>query len=153
VRGLIASRLPISLLVRPSTSSAAISRSRAVNSTFSLRRDDRSSKAQMPAACGCAGSSARPETWHQNSSAGRPSAGRRFITRSSAYQPLVFRLAAMRAPVRSNSSCVGYSSSKLWPMSASRVAPNISCTWRLQSTISRLRDSTSPMGARSNAVR
>ena len=31
------------------------------------------------------------------------------------------RLATMRAPVRSNSSCVGYSSSKLWPTSCSRV--------------------------------
>ena len=58
----------------------------------------------------------------------------------------------MRAPVRSNSSCVGYSSSKLWPMSASRRVPNIASTCWLQSTISRLRDSTRPIGARSNAV-
>ena len=83
VRGLMARRLPISLLVRPSISSAAISRSRAVKSTFSARRDDRSSKAQMPAACGWCGSSARPLTWHQNNSpACLPP--NRFITRSSA---------------------------------------------------------------------
>jgi hypothetical protein len=59
----------------------------------------------------------------------------------------------MRAPVRSNSAAVGYSTSKERPISCSRSAPNIASACRLQSTISRWRDSMSPMGASSNAVR
>ena len=47
--------------------------------TETLRRADRSSKLQMPSACGRFGSSARPETWHQNSSPDK-----RFMMRSSA---------------------------------------------------------------------
>ena len=68
VRGLISSRWPISLLVGPSISSAAISRSRGVRSTARLAP---TTDPQNPDAGGvrrAAGSSARPETWHQNSS-------------------------------------------------------------------------------------
>ena len=59
----------------------------------------------------------------------------------------------MRSPVRSNSSCVGYSTSNERPTSSAREAPNISRMRSLQSTIWRCRDSTRPIGASSNAVR
>src|SRR5205814_1855483 len=89
---------------------------------------------------------------HQNSSP-RRGPPVRFITRSSAYQPFLFRLATMRAPVRSNSSCVGYSTSKDWPISCPRVAPNMSSSCWLQSTISRFAEITKPIGAlRDSAV-
>ena len=101
VRGLMPNRaLADGLLVRPSISSVAISRSRGVRSTASRRRADRSSNTQMPAACGCAG---RARGRRHGTRTARHAAGCiTRTTRSSLYQPWRSRLAAMRSPVRSN---------------------------------------------------
>ena len=59
----------------------------------------------------------------------------------------------MRAPRRSYSSALGYSTWNDWPISSSRDAPNMSHSCWLQSTIERLRDRHRPTGARSKARR
>ncbi len=61
-------------------------------------------------------------------------------------------IGTMRAPVRSNSSAVGYSTWNDWPISASRVVPKMRQTSSLQSSILRSRDSTRPTGASWKAV-
>jgi hypothetical protein len=112
------------------------------------RREDRSSKVQMPAACGLRRFSARPVTWHQNS-----------LAVAAFHHPVVGIVAAgvedrerCVAPVRSNSSLAGVEQLEgLADQLLARAVPNMSSKRWLQSTISRWRDSTRPIGARSKA--